>query len=138
MHDLGAHFPNLTGHADGRDEYMPVEECGDMLIMGLALVNSLSYNSKAEAQSIWSAIGNDVEHSVDTTNAFSLSSISTHDGVEYIDETWGGSTKGIDQAKKWLEGSYDLWKQWTGYLVEDALEPHNQREYRPRTTRDLS
>lgn len=30
MHDLGAHFPNLTGHADGRDEYMPVEECGDM------------------------------------------------------------------------------------------------------------
>ena len=52
-----------------------------------------------------------------------------HDGVEYIDETWGGSTKGIDQAKKWLEGSYDLWKQWTGYLVEDALEPHNQRKY---------
>ncbi len=134
MHDLGAHFPNLTGHADGRDEYMPVEECGDMLIMGLALVNSLSYNSKAEAQSIWSAIGNDVEHSVDTINAFSLSSIGTHDGVEYIDETWGGSTKGIDQAKKWLEGSYDLWKQWTGYLVEDALEPHNQREHRPGTT----
>lgn len=30
MHDLGAHFPNLTGHADGKDEYMPVEECGDM------------------------------------------------------------------------------------------------------------
>jgi hypothetical protein len=128
MHDLGAHFPNLTGHADGRDEYMPVEECGDMLIMGLALVNSLSYNSDAEAQSIWSAIGNDADHDVDAGNVFSLSSIGLHNGVEYIDETWGGSAKGIDQAKRWLEGSYDLWKQWTGYLVEDALEPHNQRE----------
>jgi hypothetical protein len=56
MHDLGAHFPNLTGHADGRDEYMPVEECGDMLIMGLALVNSLTYSSDTEAQSIWSTV----------------------------------------------------------------------------------
>ncbi|KAB2108889.1 putative glutaminase [Alternaria gaisen] len=126
MHDLGAHFPNLTGHSDGRDEYMPVEECGDMLIMGLALVNSLSYNSDAEAQSIWSAIGNDADHDVDAGNVFSLSSIGLHNGVEYIDETWGGNAKGIDQAKRWLEGSYDLWKQWTGYLVEDALEPHNQ------------
>lgn len=30
MHDLGAHFPNATGHPDGNDEYMPVEECGNM------------------------------------------------------------------------------------------------------------
>ena len=100
-----------------------------MLIMGLALVNSLSYNSDAQAQSIWSAIGNDAVRSTDATNAFSLNGVGLHAGVDYIDETWGGSTKGIDQAKKWLEGSYDLWKQWTGYLVEDALEPHNQRKY---------
>ena len=49
MHDLGAHFPNLTGHADGRDEYMPVEECGDMLILGLGLINSMSYRSGSDA-----------------------------------------------------------------------------------------
>lgn len=24
MHDLGTHYPNATGHPDGRDEYMPV------------------------------------------------------------------------------------------------------------------
>ncbi len=41
MHDLGSHFPNATGHRDGNDEYMPVEECGNMLIMGLALANAL-------------------------------------------------------------------------------------------------
>lgn len=129
MHDLGAHFPNLTGHADGRDEYMPVEECGDMLIMGLALINSMSYSSDAEAQSIWSTVGDDTDHTDANEHVFALTNVGEHGGIKYIDDTWGGNTKGIKQAKKWLEGSYDLWKQWTGYLVEDALEPHNQREY---------
>jgi hypothetical protein len=55
MHDLGSSFPNATGHPDGRDEYMPVEECGNMLIMGLALVNSLKYDT--EPASIWAASG---------------------------------------------------------------------------------
>ncbi|KAJ6258363.1 hypothetical protein Dda_6403 [Drechslerella dactyloides] len=41
MHDLGSSFPNATGHPDGRDEYMPVEECGNMLIMGAAVVGSI-------------------------------------------------------------------------------------------------
>ncbi|KAF2431647.1 DUF1793-domain-containing protein [Tothia fuscella] len=36
IHDLGYHYPNATGHADGNDEEMPVEECGNMLIMTLA------------------------------------------------------------------------------------------------------
>lgn len=38
MHDLGARFPNATSHPNGRDEYMPDEECGNILIMGLALI----------------------------------------------------------------------------------------------------
>lgn len=126
MHDLGAHFPNLTGHADGRDEYMPVEECGDMLIMGLAIVNSLTYGSDAETQSLWSTVGSDEDHVDESEKPFALMNMGTHDGVEHIDETWGGGAKGVKQAKKWLDGSYRLWKQWTGYLVEDALEPHNQ------------
>ncbi|OCK79634.1 glutaminase GtaA [Lepidopterella palustris CBS 459.81] len=36
MHDLGTHYPNGTGHPAGDDEYMPVEECGNMLLMTLA------------------------------------------------------------------------------------------------------
>lgn len=36
IHDLGAHYPNATGHPDGRDEPQPLEECGNMLIMALA------------------------------------------------------------------------------------------------------
>jgi hypothetical protein len=79
MHDLGTHFPNLTGHADGRDEYMPVEECGDMLIMGLALVNSLTYGSEQEAQSVWSTLGGDHIPRPNDASPFALGTLEKRD-----------------------------------------------------------
>ncbi|KUJ21183.1 DUF1793-domain-containing protein [Mollisia scopiformis] len=120
MHDLGASFPNATGHPDGRDEYMPVEECGNMLIMGLALVNSLKYDT--EPASIWSATGNQ-KHIESATGSISL-----YVDADGMDDTFGGpiSAKGDKQARKWVEKSYKLWKQWTGYLVREALIPSNQ------------
>lgn len=51
MHDLGSSYPNVTGHPDGRDEYMPVEECGD-IPMGLAIVNSLTMNNRTVSSSL--------------------------------------------------------------------------------------
>jgi hypothetical protein len=36
IHDLGTHYPNATGHPDGQDEPMPLEECGNQMIMVLA------------------------------------------------------------------------------------------------------
>ncbi|KAL8280409.1 hypothetical protein RQP46_007057 [Phenoliferia psychrophenolica] len=36
IHDLGGSYPNATGHNDGGDEPMPVEESGNTLIMTLA------------------------------------------------------------------------------------------------------
>ncbi|KAH7083921.1 hypothetical protein FB567DRAFT_446886 [Paraphoma chrysanthemicola] len=38
IHDLGTHYPNATGHQDGQDEPMPIEECGNHMIMVLAYV----------------------------------------------------------------------------------------------------
>jgi hypothetical protein len=130
MHDLGTHFPNLTGHADGNDEYMPVEECGDMLIMGLALVNSLSYGEGHRSQSIWSSLGQPKDISSltndDDTTPFALpSTLETREGVFGLDDAWGG-INAAKQARKWLSRSYSLWKQWTSYLVDYSLEPHNQ------------
>ncbi|PNS18729.1 hypothetical protein CAC42_5268 [Sphaceloma murrayae] len=128
MHDLGYHYPNLTGHPDGRDEYMPVEECGDILIMGLALVNSLSYDSESTAQSIWSTMGSqdDVSALFDPAlSPFHLTTLSTRDSIWGLDNAIGG-VLGHKQAQKWLSRSYSLWKQWTGYLVEFSLEPENQ------------
>ncbi|KAK6498483.1 hypothetical protein TWF481_011074 [Arthrobotrys musiformis] len=93
MHDLGSSFPNATGHPDGRDEYMPVEECGNMLIMGAAVVGNL------------------------------------------VEEN-GGGEKGRKVAKEWLEGAwgdggrfrgrYELWRKWTGYLIQFGLLPATQ------------
>ncbi|KAI5199785.1 putative glutaminase [Aureobasidium subglaciale] len=126
MHDLGTHFPNLTGHADGKDEYMPVEECGDMLIMGLALVNSMTYGSAPEAQSAWSALGSDHISLPNEASPFALSALEEREDIWGLDDRWGGSAQGSKQAQRWLDKSYGLWKQWTSYLVEYSLEPHNQ------------
>ncbi|KAN0083835.1 protein of unknown function (DUF1793) domain containing protein [Elaphomyces granulatus] len=71
MHDLGGTYPNATGHRDGKDELMPLEECGDMLIMTLAYYRR------------------------------------TNDS-EYLNQ------------------HYPILKQWTEYLVEEALYPANQ------------
>ena len=71
MHDLGSSYPNATGHPDGKDEYMPLEECGNMLIMTLA------YAQRA-------------------------------------------------QDTAYLTQHYDILKQWTGYLVQEALIPASQ------------
>jgi len=132
MHDLGTHFPNLTGHADGRDEYMPVEECGDMLIMGLALVNSLRNggNGKEAPACLWADLGEEkafVAGSEDGVSPFALSdALETRDEIGGQDGRWGGPVTGQDQARRWLQRSYALWKQWTAYLVEYSLLPHNQ------------
>ncbi|KAF7352677.1 DUF1793-domain-containing protein [Mycena venus] len=36
VHDLGASYPKALGHNDGKDEKMPVEESGNMIIMALS------------------------------------------------------------------------------------------------------
>ncbi|GME48215.1 Six-hairpin glycosidase-like protein [Neofusicoccum parvum] len=71
MHDLGARYPNATGHSDGLDEPMPLEECGNMLIMALA----------------------------------------------YYQRT---------QNLDWLNAHYDILRQWTTFLTDEALYPNNQ------------
>jgi hypothetical protein len=108
MHDLGTHFPNATGHADGRDEYMPVEECGNMLIMALALVNAL----KTSTSSNHGGLAIQLKLSLDD------------EGLDTVDDATPFHSK--DVAKAWASRSYTLWKQWTGYLVRESLIPRNQ------------
>ena len=124
MHDLGTHFPNATGHPDGNDEYMPVEECGNILIMGLALVNSLRYEPNSTSNSLNSR-PEQQPYGDETKNVFPLAVGKVND-ILYMDDRWGGGTQGLKQARKWLNRSYRLWRQWTGYLVDFSLEPANQ------------
>ncbi|RYP47073.1 hypothetical protein DL768_006800 [Monosporascus sp. mg162] len=119
MHDLGAHFPNATGHPDGRDEYMPLEECGNMLIMALALANAFKDNPRptfsqtAPGEAIALAAG--PVRRPNSVDAY---------GMDRSFEEIG--TTGEKAAIRWLARSYKLWKQWTRYLVEEALVPANQ------------
>ena len=129
LHDLGAHFPNATGHPDGNDEKMPVEECGNILAMGLAIVQSLQYDEGADTGSPWSSLGGGGFDPNPEVSAFSLNQLETRDEILGLDDRWGGSMKGEKQAHKWVKRSYTLWRQWTGYLVEYSLKPFHQRTY---------
>ena len=40
VHDLGASYPNATGHNDGGGENMPIEESANMLLMTAAYLNA--------------------------------------------------------------------------------------------------
>ncbi|CAL1700859.1 unnamed protein product [Somion occarium] len=46
VHDMGASYPKALGHNDGKDEPMPVEESGNMLIM------TLSYTQRSNDKSL--------------------------------------------------------------------------------------
>ncbi|KAI1497132.1 hypothetical protein F5X99DRAFT_397933 [Biscogniauxia marginata] len=119
MHDLGAHFPNATGHNDGKDEYMPVEECGDMLIMGLALVNALKENTQPAF--VQAGLRETVPLGVGPTRrSYSVDAYG-------MDRTWEDiGTTGEKAAVRWVNRSYKLWKKWTGYLIRESLIPANQ------------
>jgi Domain of unknown function (DUF1793)/Domain of unknown function (DUF4965)/Domain of unknown function (DUF5127) len=126
MHDIGASFPNATGHPDGRDEYMPVEECGNILIMGLALVNSFRYQSKNAGGALLPLDNSAADLTQDSTTpkAFTLR-FKEDSSVQYLDAQ-ASDVEAMTNAKRWVNRSYGLWKQWTGYLVDFSLKPQNQ------------
>lgn len=136
MHDIGAHFPNATGHADGNDEYMPVEECGNMLIMGLAVVNSMRHepqhpawaHSQHHGQFVPWGSGPRAGPAPAPGPGTSDSGLPPLEVDEFgLDRPLraGGAT-GEESARAWALRSYKLWKQWTGYLVRESLIPRNQ------------
>ncbi|KAL4786803.1 hypothetical protein BJX76DRAFT_346006 [Aspergillus varians] len=40
IHDMGKHYPNATGHDDQKAEPMPIEECGNLMVLALAYVTA--------------------------------------------------------------------------------------------------
>lgn len=126
MHDIGSHYPNATGYPDGNDEYMPVEECGNILIMGLALANSLREKpgrGRFTPASNWTQTH--APRALEPKNVFPLA-IGVQADLDYIDEPWHEQSTPDKRAEDWVKHSYRLWKQWTSYLVEFSLLPGNQ------------
>ncbi|KAL2191908.1 DUF1793-domain-containing protein [Thermothelomyces heterothallicus CBS 203.75] len=127
MHDLGTHFPNATGHPDGRDEYMPVEECGNMLIMALAFANALRYDTGPAFLRARDGVG--AAPAPPPSSGWHNSVVDNY-GIDLLhgdlDVPDGSGSTGDRAARGWLARSYKLWEQWTGYLVRESLIPHNQ------------
>jgi hypothetical protein len=129
IHDLGSHFPNATGHADGADEYMPVEECGNMLIMALALAHALK--SPAQ-QAPFAATGAEPPLKLPSQPNSAVASTGGEKGsgisliVDEFGMNGGSETSPALEARTWLARHYKLWRQWTGYLVRESLVPANQ------------
>ncbi|KAK6837141.1 protein of unknown function DUF1793 [Aspergillus parasiticus SU-1] len=40
IHDMGSHYPNATGHDNQQAEPMPIEECGNLMVLALAYVRA--------------------------------------------------------------------------------------------------
>ncbi|KAH1580094.1 hypothetical protein KXW39_004810 [Aspergillus fumigatus] len=40
IHDMGSHYPNAIGHDDQQAEPMPIEECGNLMVLILAYVRA--------------------------------------------------------------------------------------------------
>ncbi|PTU20072.1 hypothetical protein P175DRAFT_0460422 [Aspergillus ochraceoroseus IBT 24754] len=40
IHDMGKHYPNALGHDDQKAEPMPIEECGNLMVLMLAYVRA--------------------------------------------------------------------------------------------------
>ena len=85
------------------------------------MISTLGYGKTNEKQ----FVGKQTKMIDDVESVFPLI-LGASEGIDHLDDSWGGSTKGTKQAQKWLSRTYPLWKKWTGYLVDYSLEPHNQ------------
>ena len=47
IHDIGAHYPNATGHDNQKEEDMPVEESGNLILLVYAYVTATRNNAWA-------------------------------------------------------------------------------------------
>lgn len=146
-HDLGA-FPHALGYPDGNDEAMPLEECGNMIIMTLAYAQrsgDTAYLSKHWARlDQWS--GYLVNESLIPSNQ-----ISTDDFAGSLANQTNLALKGIIALKAMgaisnltgISSTYDATAdsylpQWENYGINfnDTL-PHAMLDYNDTTSHGL-
>ncbi|KAL4980869.1 hypothetical protein BDW66DRAFT_699 [Aspergillus desertorum] len=48
IHDMGTHYPNAIGHDDQKAEPMPIEECGNLMVLVLAYVRATGDSAWAD------------------------------------------------------------------------------------------
>lgn len=148
IHDLGSSYPNATGHADGMDEPMPLEECGNMIIMTLSY-----YQATKDLQFLkdhWKLLTQWTEFLIDES-LIPADSLSTDDfagtlanqtnlaikgmiGIEAMSRI-ANLTGHIQEAQNWTNIAHSYVKQWqTLGIAHDASPPHTTLSYGQNAT----
>lgn len=78
VHDLGANYPNATGHDDGNDEQMPVEESGNLILLVKAYEQATGDASWGET---YSAILEQWAEYLANNGLYPTNQLSTTDGL---------------------------------------------------------
>ncbi|KAL1872452.1 hypothetical protein VTK73DRAFT_1489 [Phialemonium thermophilum] len=147
IHDLGT-FPVARGYPDGNDEAMPLEECGNMIIMTLAYANrsgDIDYLSQHYSKlSQWAEFL--VEDSLIPANQ-----LSTDDFAGTLANQTNLALKGIIGLKAMsriarLTGNDDTFgataddylRKWQGFAINtDANPPHTTLSYGDNSSHGL-
>ncbi|KAL2042382.1 hypothetical protein N7G274_004872 [Stereocaulon virgatum] len=149
MHDLGSNFPNATGHVEGNDEYMPVEESGNMILMTYAYYK-FSGNS-AFVQQHYAQLQRWASYLI----SFSLLpglQVSTDDFAGALVNQTNLAIKGIvgiqamsfmstlandpTNSQNYSSTASDFYTQWEGFAI-DPSEKHTILSYQWRSTYSL-
>lgn len=150
-HDLGAHFPNATGHPLGDDEEMPVEECGNMLIMTLAYAQRTGDN--AYLSNHYPKMKQWVEYLIEDS-LIPEDQLSTDDFAGHLVNQTNLALKGIigigamaqiasltgndGDASNYTDISKDYISKWQDYgIAKDASPPHTTLQYGNDSTHGL-
>jgi hypothetical protein len=151
IHDLGAHYPNATGHPDGGDESMPVEECGNMLIMTLAYGQQSKDNNYLSQH--YPILSQWTEFLVNDS-LIPASQLSTDDFAGTLQNQTNLALKGIigiramgeiasltgndADAKKYNDIAADYITKWQTYsIAQEAQPPHTTLNYGANETHGL-
>jgi hypothetical protein len=151
IHDLGTHYPNATGHQDGLDEHMPVEECGNNMIMMLAYAQ---FSGDTEyIKSHYKILKQWAEYLVEDS-LLPAEQLSTDDFAGHLVNQTNLALKGIigleamsqmskilgetDDAANYTKIAHDYISQWQNLGVNKADDPkHATLNYNNASTHGL-
>ncbi|WP_371477373.1 glutaminase domain-containing protein [Kitasatospora sp. NBC_00315] len=142
-HDLGSGYPNATGHNDGNEEDMPIEESANMLIMTAAYLDRIGAPARAFAAQHYPILKQWADYLVDNTLDPGFQN-QTDDFTGFIGHSANLALKGITavgamskiatltgnsaDAARYLAVAKDYAGQWVG-KAQDAPADHLKLAY---------
>ncbi|EME45994.1 hypothetical protein DOTSEDRAFT_147842, partial [Dothistroma septosporum NZE10] len=152
IHDLGQHYPNATGHADGYAALQPLEECGNMLIMTLAYAQRTG-DTEYLSQN-WRLLSAWADWLVSNDSVIPFNQISTDDFAGALANQTNLALKGIigleaasliagmighsDQGNEYSDTARQWIKRWEDLGVSrDTKPPHTTLNYGAETSYSL-